>query len=125
MATKRLSMRQLREVLLLRLNAQLSLRQIKASLRLSLGAVQKVTSKAEALGLNWELIEQLNDQQLASQFYPEADTRQSNQFKLPDWVEVLQELKRKGMTMHLNLPISTIKMSVRGLISTTLPRRYS
>ena len=47
-------MRQLREVLRLRLNAKLSLRQIKASLRLSLGAVQKVTSKAEELGLNWE-----------------------------------------------------------------------
>jgi hypothetical protein len=68
MATKRISMRQLREVLRLRLNAKLSLRQIKASLRLSLGAVQKVTSKAEELGLNWELIEQLNDQQLACQF---------------------------------------------------------
>ena len=80
MATKRILMRQLREVLRLRLNAKLSLRQIKASLRLSLGAVQKVTSKAEELGLTWELIEQLNDQQLACQFYPESDTRQSSQF---------------------------------------------
>ncbi len=94
-------MRQLREVLRLRLNANLSLRQIKASLRLSLGAVQKVTSKAEELGLHWELIEQLNDQQLARQFYPESDTHQSSQFQLPDWVEVRQELKRKGMTKHL------------------------
>ena len=101
MATKRLSMRQLREVLRLRLNAKLSLRQIKTSLRLSLGAVQKVTSKAEELGLNWETIEQLNDQQLASQFYPESDTRQSSQFQLPDWIEAHQELKRKGMTKHL------------------------
>ena len=101
MATKRLSMRQLREVLRLRLNAKLSLRQIKTSLRLSLGAVQKVTSKAEELGLNWETIEQLNDQQLASQFYPESDTRQSGQFQLPDWIDVHQELKRKGMTKHL------------------------
>ena len=89
-------MRQLREVLRLRLNAKLSLRQIKASLRLSLGAVQKVTSKAEELEFNWETIEQLNDQQLARQFYPESDTRQSSQFQLPDWIEVHQELKRKG-----------------------------
>jgi len=86
MATKRISMRQLREVLRLRLNAKLSLRQIKASLRLSLGTVQKVTSKAEELGLNWELIEQHNDQQFARQFYPESDTRQSRQFQLPDWI---------------------------------------
>ena len=60
-----------------------------------------MTSKAEELGLNWELIEQLNDQQLASQFYPESDTRQSSQFQLPDWIEVHQELKRKGVTKHL------------------------
>ena len=94
-------MRQLRELLRLRLQADLSMRQIRDSLRLSLGAVQKVISKADELGLNWEAIEQLNDQALASQFYPESDTRVSSQFQLPDWIEVHQELKRKGVTKHL------------------------
>ncbi len=70
-------MRQLRTILRLRLQAKLSLRQIKASLRLSLGAVQKICSKAEALKLDWPAIEQLDDQQLATQFYPAADTRTS------------------------------------------------
>ena len=87
-------MRKLREVLRLRLHAELSMRQIRDSLRLSLGAIQKVISKAEELELDWETIDRLNDQQLASQFYPEPDTRQSSQFELPDWVEVHQELKR-------------------------------
>ena len=41
MATKRIAMRQLREILRLRLHAKLSMRQIKDSLRLSLGAIQK------------------------------------------------------------------------------------
>ena len=63
-------MRQLRTILRLRLQAKLSLRQIKTSLRLSLGAVQKICSKAEALDLDWPAIEQLDDQQLASRFYP-------------------------------------------------------
>lgn len=94
-------MRKLREVLRLRLHAELSMRQIRDSLRLSLGAIQKVVSKAEELGLNWEAIDQLNDQQLARQFYPQSDTRPSNQFQCPDWIEVYQELKRKGVTKHL------------------------
>ena len=55
-----------------------------------------MTNKAEEPGLNWETIEQLNDQQLASQFYSE-----SGQFQLPDGIDVHQELTRKGMTMHL------------------------
>ena len=94
-------MRQLRELLRLRLQAELSMRQIKDSLRISLGAVQKVISQAEAQGLSWASIEQLDDQQLARRFYPEADTRVSATLQLPDWVEVHQELRRKGVTKHL------------------------
>ena len=94
-------MRQLRELLHLRLQAELSMRQIKDSLRISLGAVQKVISQAEAQGLSWAAIEQLDDQQLARRFYPEADTRVSAALQLPDWVEVHQELRRKGVTKHL------------------------
>jgi transposase len=77
------------------------MRQIKASLRISLGAVQKITSKAEALKLDWPTIDQLNDQQLARAIYPESDTRASNAFELPDWVEMHQELKQKSVTKHL------------------------
>ncbi len=94
-------MRKLREVLRLRLHADLSMRQIRDSLKLSLGAIQKVTRKAEEMGLDWKAIEQLDDQQLAGQFYPESDTRPSDQFQLPNWVEVYQELKRKGVTKLL------------------------
>ena len=94
-------MRKLREILRLRLTAELSMRQIKASLRVSVGAIQKVVSQAEALGLDWPAIEQLDDQQLANAIYPESDTRISSQFQLPDWIEVHRELKRKGVTKHL------------------------
>lgn len=94
-------MRNLREILRLRLQAGLSLRQIKSAQRVSLGAVQKLVSQAAAHGLDWSMIEQLDDAQLARLFYPESDTRVSNQFQLPDWVMVHQELKRKGVTKHL------------------------
>ena len=101
MPTQRLSMRQLRELLRLRLHANLSLRQIKASLRLSLGVIQKVTHRAQTLGLDWPAIDALDEQQLAHLFYPNADTRTSTTFQLPDWIETHQELKRKGVTKHL------------------------
>lgn len=94
-------MRKLRDILRLRLDAGLSLRQIKNSLRLSLGAIQKVTSQAQAQGLDWAAIEALDDQQLARLFYPESDTQSSSAFQLPDWVEVHQELRRKDVTKHL------------------------
>ena len=94
-------MRQLREVLRLRLHAELSMRQIKESLRISLGVIQKITSKALAHNLSWTAIEKMDDQQLADLFYPASDTRASGDFELPDWVEVHQELRRKGVTKHL------------------------
>lgn len=73
MPTKGITMRNLRELLRLRLQAELSLRQIKSSLRISLGAVQKITSKVDELGLDWAKIQTLNDQQLAHLFYPSSD----------------------------------------------------
>ncbi len=94
-------MRQLREILRLRLHAQLSMRQIRDSLRLSVGAIQKVASKAEQLGLDWDAIEQLDDQQLAQAIYPQSDARASRTFQMPHWAEVHQELKRKGVTKQL------------------------
>jgi len=94
-------MRNLREILRLRLQAGLSLRQIKNSQRVSLGAVQKIVSMAESQGLNWSMVGQLDDEQLARRFYPKSDTRTSSAFQLPDWVMVHQELKRKGVTKHL------------------------
>ena len=101
MPTKRMTMRNLRELLRLRLQADLSLRQIKSSLRISLGAVQKITSKADELRLDWAKIQTLNDQQLAHLFYPRSDTYASSTFELPDWVDVHRELRRKGVTKHL------------------------
>ncbi len=94
-------MRNLREILRLRLQAGLSLRQIKTSQRVSLGAVQKLVSQAERQGLDWPMIKAMDDTQLARLFYPQSDTRVSNQFQLPDWGQVHQELKHKGVTKHL------------------------
>jgi hypothetical protein len=85
----------------LRHAAELSIRQIKASTKVSVGAIQKLLTKADALGLTWPLPAELDDNQLARLFFPSADTRTSNRFQVPDWSIIHQELKRKGVTKQL------------------------
>jgi len=94
-------MRKIRDILRLRLACGLSIRQINASTKVSIGAVQKLLSRAIELELGWPLPDDLNDVQLARLFYPEADTRTSSRFQVPDWPVLNQELKHKGMTKQL------------------------
>jgi transposase len=94
-------MRKIRDILRLRLAGGLSIRQINASTKVSIGAIQKLLSKAAALELSWPLPDDLNDVQLARLFYPDADTRTASRFQVPDWPAIHQEFKRKGMTKLL------------------------
>ena len=94
-------MRKIRDILRLRLAGGLSIRQINASTKVSLGSIQKLLSQAAELELNWPLPDDLNDVQLARLFYPDADTRTASRFQIPDWPANHQDLKRKGMTKLL------------------------
>ncbi len=94
-------MRKIRDILRLRLAGGLSIRQIRASTKVSVGAIQKLLAKAEEKGLTWPLPPELDDSQLARLFYPDADTRSSAQHQVPDWPTIHQELKRKGVTQQL------------------------
>jgi hypothetical protein len=60
MPAKRITMRKIRDILRLRLAAGLSIRQIKASTRVSIGSIQKLLSQAEQLGLSWPLPDELD-----------------------------------------------------------------
>lgn len=101
MSAKRITMRKIRDILRLRFDAGLSIRQIKASTKVSVGAIQKLVTKADALGLGWPLLNTLDDHQLARLFYPGADTRMTKRHQAPDWFAIHQELKRKGVTKQL------------------------
>ena len=93
-------MRNIREILRLRLVARLSLRQIARSCQVSLGAVQRVVSRAEAATVDEARLTLLSDSQLNSLIYPppESDT---GAFQFPDCAYMHQELKRKGVTKQL------------------------
>ena len=94
-------MRNIREILRLRLEARLSIRQISASTKSSVGAIQKLLKEAERQELTWPLSDDIDDAQLAALFYPGADTTRSGRYQIPDWSAVHQQLKRKGMTKQL------------------------
>lgn len=94
-------MRKIRDILRLRLAGGLSIREINTSTKASVGAVQKLLSRAIELELGWPLPDDLDDARLARLFYPTADTRVSSRFHVPDWPVNHQELKRKGMTLQL------------------------
>lgn len=102
MATPRINMRQIRNILRLKLDSKLSIRQIKASTQVSVGTIQKILSKATEIDLSWPLPEGFNDNQLAQLFYPRAEVNtSSSKVEIPDWKEVHQELKHKTMTLQL------------------------
>ena len=53
-------MRNIRDILRLKLAGELSIRQIKASTKVSVGTIQKLLHKADELGLSWPLPEGLD-----------------------------------------------------------------
>lgn len=101
MSAKRIAMRKIRDVLRLRLEAGLSVRQISICTKVSVGSIQKLLKSAQTLALAWPLPAELDDARLAALFYPQADTATSGRYPLPDWPTVHQELKRKGVSMQL------------------------
>jgi hypothetical protein len=89
MPEKRISMQKIKEVLRLRLEARLLIRQI------SIRAIQKLLSQANTLEIVWPLPEDLNNGQLAAMFYPGFDPVSSSRYEVPDWTTAYQELKHK------------------------------
>ena len=98
---KRLSMRKIREILRLRYECRLSIRQISASVKVSTGAVTKYLRQFEKSDLSWPLPEDLDDTALINQLSPEAASRQHQGLIDPDWAEMHRTLKQKGMTKQL------------------------
>src|SRR5262245_4658411 len=70
MATERLSMRQIREILRQKWALRLSHRAVARSLRVGLGTISSVTSRAHAAGLDWAQVQALADDALECQRSP-------------------------------------------------------
>jgi transposase len=104
MTTKRVTMFKLKELLRLRYEARLSVRQIALSLSLSLGVISKYLQRAEAAGLSWPLPQEMSDRALAALLQPPrvvSDPSAPQPPATPDFVAIAQELTRKAMTRQL------------------------
>ena len=73
MATKRITMRKIREVLRLHFAAQLRAYQISDRAKVCVGAMVKLLTKARALSLSWPLPDELDDSVLASPLFSDVD----------------------------------------------------
>lgn len=100
MPNKRLSMRKLREILRLRFETGLSVRQIGVVLRTSPTTVSEYLRRLEEAGIGWPLANDVTDEEIERRLFPsvtKAETR-----PVPDWALVQRELKRhKGVTLRL------------------------
>ena len=92
-------MRKIKDVLRLKLDAQLSHERIAASLGISKGVVAKYVSAATTAGLDWPQV-QLMDEAALQHRLVGAPQRASG-FVVPDYGRMHQELRRKGMTLML------------------------
>ena len=100
MATKRLPMRQIREILRLKHDHQLSHRAIASACRVGLGTVADYLGRAKQAGLEWPLPEDLDEAALEARLFPRAGPG-SRERVAPDVERIHQELKRVGVTLHL------------------------
>ena len=99
MPTNRVTMRQIRETLRLH-QAGLSYSEVGRALKISKSVVGKYVTLARVAGVDCELAQTLDDEELEARVYRPALPRGSHQLA-PDFGVVHQELKRPGVTLML------------------------
>lgn len=93
-------MRKVKEVLRLHWGSGLSRRQIASSCGISRPTVADYIRRAEAAGLFWPLPIELDEAELERRLFPRI-TAQGRERAQPQWAQIHQELKRKGVTLFL------------------------
>ena len=99
MPKQRMSLRMIKDVIRLKLHAQLSHAQIATTLKISKGVVAKYVGLATAAGLDWQTVQDWSEQQLSTALQPRSLASQP--IVVPDWGRIHRELDRKGVTLML------------------------
>ncbi|HQS60050.1 MAG: transposase [Halothiobacillus sp. 24-54-40] len=99
MPVPRITMRKIKDVLRLKLDARLSHQQIAAALGISKGVVTKYVGLAAAAGLDWAAVQDIDETALERRLLVTPE-RPRNHVQ-PDYGRLHQELRRKGMTLML------------------------
>ncbi len=101
MAQKKLSMRQIQEILRLKHQNQLTIRQIAGSCGLPSSTVGDYLKRAEVAGIRWPLPEGQDEKQLLDRLLATTPPEAEPGSALPDWSSIHQELRRKSVTLAL------------------------
>ena len=99
MATERLSMRKIREILRHKWAVGCSHREVATSLGVSVGAVSAAEQRAREAGLDWTSVEALDDEALQARLYGNSAAQRRR--PLPDPVWIHTERKKPGVTLEL------------------------
>jgi len=99
MATERLPMRKIKEILRLKWAEGRRHRHIARALKVGLGTVSEVVQRAARAGLDWARVEQFGEVELEAALYGEV--RRKRRAPLPDPAWMDGELKKTGVTLQL------------------------
>lgn len=101
MPAHRLDMRLVKEVLRLKFTAHLSHRQIAAALRIGIGTVSNYLAAFERSGLSYPLPAGMDEAEFERRLFPPAVSSAPSAFQLPDFADVHEQLRIKGVTRQL------------------------
>ncbi len=96
MARKRTDMSKIKDILRLRFDAGLSLRDISKCCSVGPATVSEILSRFATSGLSWPLLGETSETELEKAVYKGKNS--SRHKRQPDFALMHQELKRKGMT---------------------------
>ena len=99
MAKMRVSMRKIREVLRLRHELGLSVRQVREATGVGKTAVSEYVSRAKVIGITWPIPGEISDAELERRLFTPAGFHDGPTRTAPDWSKVHEELKRRGVTL--------------------------
>jgi hypothetical protein len=103
MARKPITMRYVRDILRLRHQNHLSVREIAGSCGLPASTVSDYLQRAETAGLKWPVLDGLTDTEFMERLRKRATAPPASEPSkpLPDWPTVREQLRRKGVTLQL------------------------
>jgi len=95
-------MRQVREILRLKLIGGLPSREIARRVGVAASTVRSTVKRYQASGLNWPLPDELTDAVLEARLFGEVGTKRGHRRQEePDWAAIHRELKRKHVTLSI------------------------
>ena len=100
MPAERVAMRQVREIIRLKLSTGIPTREIARRLGVAASTVRETLRRFEGAGLGWPLPDGMSDGDLEAALYANHGTKRGHRRHAePDWPTVHRELKRKHVTL--------------------------